>query len=403
MMEVTWLMLLLPLAAGSGWIAAKLSSKQKTALAKKELPAAYYKGLNLLLNEEHDKAIDILVKALEEDSETVEVQLALGNLFRRRGEIARATRIHQNLIARETLDASQRSQGLFELGQDYFKAGLLDRAEGLFMELSETSDHGDNANRSLLLIYDQEKEWENAIQVAKRIVDSDDVTVNLLIAQYHCEIAESAIREGRYDAAKIHVKNAVNVDNSCVRARIQSGRLSALNGDHRVAIETWKGIEDQNPGYLGDVMDLIATSYRTLGGYPEYRNYLEHALKRTADVRIMFSLLEVVDELEGSLKAESFLVGWLRTHPTIYGLYRLIELKIKQKPSDQEDLLLLESMIGSLLKKDSAYICRQCGFAGKTLHWQCPGCKSWNSILSTQHQTTLQKYAISGYRHIKHV
>ena len=401
MIDSVWL-LLLPLAAGSGWLAARFSSRRQQTLVKRELPAAYYKGLNLLLNEQHDKAIDILVKALEEDSETVEVQLALGNLFRRRGEIARATRIHQNLIARETLDSSQRTQGLFELGQDYFKAGLLDRAEGLFRELSETTDHAESANKTLLQIYDQEKEWENAIEVASRLANNGDSSVNLLIAQYHCEICESAIREGRYDIAIKHAKLAINIDISCVRARIQSGRLSALNGDHRTAIEYWKEIEDQNPGYLGEVMDLIATSYRIIGAFAEYKEYLEKALVRTNDIRIMYSLVDIIDELDGSLQAEAFLVGWLRHHPTIHGLYRLIVLKIKQKPADQDDLISLESMIGSLLKKDSDYACRQCGFSGKTLHWQCPSCKSWNSILSTQHQTTLQKYSSIGFRQLRH-
>ena len=393
MMDPIWLLLLLPLAAGSGWFAARFGKTQKGRQRKRELPAAYYQGLNLLLNEQHDKAIDILVKALEEDNDTVEVQLALGNLFRRRGEVARATRIHQNLIARDNLEDFQRSQGLFELGQDYFKAGLLDRAEDLFKELTEITDHSENANRHLLQIYDQEKEWENAIEVAQRLKALGHPLVSGLIAQYHCELAESAIREGRYDDAAGNVQAAIHADQGCVRARIQAGRLAALHGHHHDAIEKWKGIEEQNPAYLGEVLDLIANSFRSLKEIDELRAFLEGALARRGDVRLMFALVDVVDELEGSLKAEEFLVTWLRDHPTIYGLYRLIELKLKQKPSDRTDLALLEGMIGSLLKKDSAYVCRQCGFAGKSLHWQCPGCKSWNSIQSNQSQTAADKHS----------
>jgi lipopolysaccharide biosynthesis regulator YciM len=382
--DPVWLLVLLPVAAGSGWMAAQLSKRSTGVLAKKPLPTAYYQGLNLLLNEQHDKAIDVLVKALEEDNETVEVQLALGNLFRRRGEVARATRIHQNLIARDNLDHQQRTQSLFELGQDYFKAGLLDRAENLFQELSEEPDIQEPASRHLLQIYDQEKEWEDAITVATQLKRAGVNTMVPLIAQYNCEIAEIAIREGRYDAAEEGSSKALKVDPDCVRALIQSGRLLAIHGLHREAITKWRGLEDKSPYFLGEVVDLIANSYRSLGETDNYRSFLESALNRHEDVRLMFALVDVLDETEGSVKAEGFLVTWLRQHPTIFGLHRLIELKIKQDPDDAKDLNLLEAMIGSLLKRDAAYNCRQCGFTGNSHHWQCPGCKSWNTIYSGQ-------------------
>ncbi len=400
-MDPIWLLLLLPLAAGSGWMAAHLARRKSSTTGKRQLPTAYYQGLNLLLNEQHDKAIEVLVKALEEDTETVEVQLALGNLFRRRGEVARATRIHQNLIARDNLDESQRTQALFELGQDYFKAGLLDRAEDLFRELAEMSEHSEQANRHLLQIYDQEKEWESAILVASRLGELGVDSVAPVIAQYHCEIAETAIREGRYEHAVEHAGRARVIDPGCVRAIIQSGRLSALHGNHDEAIEKWKQVETTNADYLGEVLDLIATSYRATGNLGAYRNFLEGAVDRHNDVRLMFALVDVLDEVEGSTRAEEFLVRWLRRHPTIFGLYRLIELKLKQKPRDKADLELLEGMIGSLLKKDSGYVCRQCGFTGKSHHWQCPGCKSWNSISSIQSRNQNFQYAATMLKSVK--
>ncbi len=400
-MDPVWLLALLPLAAGSGWLAATFARRQGPAAAKRQLPTAYSPGLNLLLNEQHDKAIEILVKALEEDTETVEVQLALGNLFRRRGEIARATRIHQNLIARDNLDDAQRTQALFELGQDYFKAGLLDRAEDLFRELTEIAEHSEQAHRHLLQIYDQEKEWESAILVARRLGELGVRSIAPVIAQYHCEIAETAIREGRYDNAEDHAARARSIDPGCVRAIIQSGRLSALHGNHAEAIERFRQVEQCNPAYLGEVLDLIATSYRTMGSVAEYRRFLESTVERHNDIRLMFALVEVVDELEGSLKAEEFLVRWLRKRPTIFGLYRLIELKLKQKPRDKADLELLEGMIGSLVKKDSGYACRQCGFTGRSHHWQCPGCKSWNSISSVQNRNQNYNYPATVLKTIK--
>lgn len=402
-MDPVWLLLLLPLAAGSGWFAARVARRQGGAAGKRQLPTAYYQGLNLLLNEQHDKAIEVLVKALEEDTETVEVQLALGNLFRRRGEVARATRIHQNLIARDNLDDPQRTQALFELGQDYFKAGLLDRAEDLFRELTEMSEHSEQANRHLLQIYDQEKEWESAIIVATRLGEMGVDSVPPVIAQYHCEIAETAIREGRYEHAEEHATRARRIDAGCVRAIIQSGRLLALHGKHDEAIEKWKQVETTNAAYLGEVLDLIATSYRATGNVGAYRGFLEAAVDRHNDVRLTFALVDVLDETEGSTRAEEFLVRWLRRHPTIFGLYRLIELKLKQKPRDKADLELLEGMIGSLLKRDSGYACRQCGFTGKSHHWQCPGCKSWNSISSVQSRNQGLAYPAAALKPLKGV
>lgn len=396
-MDPIWLLLLLPLAAGSGWLTATLARRRSAGVIKRQLPTAYYQGLNLLLNEQHDKAIDVLVKALEEDTETVEVQLALGNLFRRRGEVARATRIHQNLVARDNLDRSQRTQALFELGQDYFKAGLLDRAEDLFRELTDIPEHAEQAHRHLLHIYDQEKEWESAIAVAGRLEELGARSIAPVIAQYHCEIAETAIREGRYDQARDQVRCAQAIDAGCVRAIIQSGRLAALHGDHTSAIDEWKRVESCNATYLGEVLDLVATSYRALGTMEEYRLFLESAVERHGDVRLMYALVDVLDETEGSVRAEDFLVTWLRRHPTIFGLHRLLELKLKRKTERNTDLQLLENMIGGLVRGEQGYVCRQCGFTAKSHHWQCPGCKSWNSIAPVQGKLPPHHYSDSPF------
>ncbi|MCK5360007.1 MAG: lipopolysaccharide assembly protein LapB, partial [Gammaproteobacteria bacterium] len=163
MLDPVWLLLLLPLAAISGWIASRQDERIRSRKCGADIPSDYFKGLNLLLNEQPDKAIEVFIKVLEVDSETVETHLMLGNLFRRRGEIERATRIHQNLIARPKLDRYQCSQALFELAQDYLKAGLLDRAENLLLEYAEVEKDPEPALRQLLYVYQQEKEWDQAI------------------------------------------------------------------------------------------------------------------------------------------------------------------------------------------------------------------------------------------------
>src|SRR3990172_4271983 len=215
--DLLWL--LLPLAAASGWYVARLEQKRRVQKSL-DLPSAYFTGLNFLLNEQPDKAIEVFIRVLEVNSDTVETHLALGNLFRRRGEVERAIRIHQNLIARPTLDKEQRSQALLELGQDYFKAGLFDRAENLFLELAEIRAHSEQALRLLLHIYQQEKEWEKAISVVRKLARVSGRNMNSMIAHFYCELAEQDIARSNHPSARDRLGQALAADGECVRASI---------------------------------------------------------------------------------------------------------------------------------------------------------------------------------------
>ena len=195
MLELLWL--LLPLAAASGWLAARRGVRGTKAQLMPELSSDYFQGLNYLLNEQPDKAIEVFVRMLEVNSDTVETHLALGNLFRRRGEVDRAIHIHQNLIARPTLKPEQRTQALMELGQDYMRAGLLDRAESLFEELVQVDAHTAAALQQLLVIYQQEKDWDRAIQTARRLGVVSGRNMAPVIAQYYCELAARIVGQGR--------------------------------------------------------------------------------------------------------------------------------------------------------------------------------------------------------------
>jgi lipopolysaccharide biosynthesis regulator YciM len=379
--ESYWL-LLLPLAAASGWWAARWDRRRESADRHGyDLPSAYFKGLNYLLNEQPDKAIEVFVKALEVDSETVETHLAVGSLFRRRGEVERATRIHQNLIARPNLDREQRSQALFELGQDYLKAGLFDRAESLFLELAEVHQHSEQALRSLLHIYQQEKEWEKAIAVSRKLGRATGSNMDELISQFYCELAQQADAAGEGKQAEAMIKRALASDRDCVRATMMLAHMFARDGMHADALKTWRRLEEQDAAYLGEELPEIAASFQALGDADGLRTFLEAALERHGGVALMLGLAEVVEAREGNRAAQRFVVDWLRRHASVHGLYRLIELKLAEAdPSAQADLELLRGMIGRLLEGQSGYVCSQCGFAGKTLHWQCPGCKGWNTI-----------------------
>ena len=238
-MDPAWL-LLLPVAALSGWFAARRRYPQSDGQSSSQnTPDAYFQSLNFLLNEQHDKALDVLVEALEEHDESLEIQLALGSLFRRRGEIERATQLHQGLIARPGLAGDKKGQVLFELATDYFKAGLLGRAENLLVESGSFQQLREPALRLLVQVYESEKEWESAIGAATRLNVLTGEKLDIVIAHYHCEVAERYLSVGDNRSSEKQVSLALTLDPGCARALILQGRLEASQGMHREAVDSW--------------------------------------------------------------------------------------------------------------------------------------------------------------------
>jgi lipopolysaccharide biosynthesis regulator YciM len=379
--DLIWL--LLPVAAASGWFIARADSNRKPSKSSHlvDLPEAYFRGLNFLLNEQPDKAIEVFIKVLEVNSETAETHLALGNLFRRRGEVERAIRIHQNLIARPSLDREQRSLALLELGQDYLKAGLLDRAENLFSELVENRMYSEQALRWLLNIYQQEKEWENAIATCRRLARITRTSMDDVIAHYYCELAEVKMKKGDHKAVRLFLRKAMAVDNNCVRASILLGDLEAEEKRDPEAIKTWKRVEEQDSQFLGEVAVRIGDAYRRLGDEAGLYQYIDGALERQQDNGLMLELVNIIKDRDGLDAAEKYVVGWLRRNPSVQGLERLIELNMLQSEgAARDDLMLLKGIIENLGERQHGYLCEHCGFRGTTLHWMCPGCSQWNTV-----------------------
>jgi lipopolysaccharide biosynthesis regulator YciM len=380
--DLFWL--LLPLAVASGWLAARLEQKRH-ARQSLDLPSAYFKGLNFLLNEQPDKAIEVFIQVLEVNSDTVETHLALGNLFRRRGEVERAIRVHQNLIARPALDKEQRSHALLELGQDYLKAGLLDRAESLFLELSEIRAHSEQALKLLLHIYQQEKEWEKAIVITRKLSRLSGKKFDAVIAQYYCELADQAYARKDHTATRDFLKQAFAADENCVRASILLGDLEAQQGKYREAIHAWRKIEQQDVHYLGEVAGRIAEGFRKLNDEQGLHDYFHAALQRHGGVALALTFSDIVRNREGVEAAEKFVVSWLRRQPNVHGLHQLLELNLAEADgSARDDLILLRGIIEELRAQHLGYACGQCGFKGKSLHWICPSCNRWNTIKPVQ-------------------
>ena len=380
-MELVLLSLLLPVAAASGWWIARRSMEKERPAQRMGLSADYFTGLNYLLNEQPDKAVDVFIKMLEVDSETVETHLALGNLFRRRGEGDRAIRIHQNLIARPTLTKEQRAQALLELGKDYMRAGVLDRAENLFLELADDKQHKVIALESLLDIYQQEKDWEKAISTARNIEASTGNKMSVVVAQYSCELGDNAAAKGEYKLATKMYKRALSSDKSCVRANLSLGSLERKNGNCKSAIKAYKQVEQQDPHYLVEVIEPMFDCYQSLGKIDEMEAYLKHLERDFGGIGSTLALTELIRLREGEDAAIKTIVASLRQKPTVAGLHRLIELKLmNSEGAERDNLLVLKDLTSRLLENHHMYQCNNCGFTGKTLHWHCPTCRKWCTI-----------------------
>ncbi|MEM7194778.1 MAG: lipopolysaccharide assembly protein LapB [Pseudomonadota bacterium] len=392
-MDPVWLLLLLPLAAASGWYMAALDGRSNES--QKNVPKAYFKGLSFLLNEQPDKALQVFMEAVEVDEETIEMHMALGNLYRRRGEVERATRIHQNLVARSDLDESLRLLALFELAQDYLKAGLYDRAEGLFQELRQTDEYREQACRFLLQIYDQEKEWQSAIAVAESLDRHSQHDLSESLAQYSCELAEQSIIEGRYREAEEYLASAFKYDARCIRAVIQSGRMASLKGNHTNAIAIWRGLEHWAPEALPEVIDHLSNSFEAIGDVKGYRKFLESNLERCPDPKLITALVELTGSEKGTEARQAKLVELVRKYPSLEGLVQLLKNRgltdaVDRNHSDSRDFNTLANLLAEAVGQGRDYLCRKCGFNSNSLHWQCPGCKAWGSVqknarVRTQH------------------
>lgn len=380
-MGVELLFLLLPVAALSGWLLGRRDVRDGGRQFS-SLSSDYFKGLNYLLNEQPDKAIEVFIHMLEVDSDTVDTHFAVGSLFRRRGEVDRAIRIHQNLIARPTLSRQQRDQALYELGTDYMRAGLLDRAESLFQELvNESPAYRPQALRQLLDIYQQEKDWHKAVAIGQRLQGMGSDGVGPVIAQFFCEQAEQALMLGERSEALRLVRRALAEDRNCVRATLLEGRIELDNGAYKSAVRVLRRVEQQNPAYLPEVLAPLQEAFVQQGRVGEMIAYLRDMLARHGGISIMLALAELIHQQQGEKEAAVFVVNHMRGHPSVRGMERLIALKLHTSDGQaRDDLLVLKDLTDKLLESKPVYCCSQCGYSGKNLSWQCPSCKQWNTI-----------------------
>lgn len=336
-----WQLLLIPVFFGLGWAAARVDMRQ-VVHESRSLPRSYFQGLNFLLNEQPDKAIDSFLEVAKVDSQTVELHFALGNLFRRRGETERAIRMHQNLIDLPDLDDRVRLQALSELGQDYLKAGLLDRAEEIFNKLLGT-DFEEDAKRNLLEIYQVEKEWLKAIEIAQEL---PDVASHREIAEYYCELAANEIMRSRPDSAREYLEVAMQENRKCVRASLLQGDILLQEGKLSEAIEAWQRIEQQDPAYLALVAQRLLETYRRLERPTEGIALLSGYLERYPSLDLLEVVYQLVLESEGTEAAYRLVRAELQRNPTLLGLEKLMSARLPlAAPEVRPDVELAKSII----------------------------------------------------------
>ena len=369
-----WWLLGFPLFFGLGWVAARIDIRQIVSESK-ALPRSYFKGLNFLLNEQPDKAIEAFIEVVKVDPETVELHFALGSLFRRRGEYDRAIRMHQNLLERTDLGPEQKVIALAELGQDYLKAGILDRAEEVFKKL-EKSAQSAAARRHLLEIYEQEKDWSRAIEMTQ-LVESDPRD----LAQYYCELAASEAAQSRPDNARRHLETALEANRKCVRASLQLGDLERGQGNTDRAIEHWKRIESQNPSYLALVAQRLLEAYREAGRAEEGLTLLAGYLERYPSLDLLDTVFQQTLEAKGPEQAYALVRDELKRNPTLLGLDRLLEAQIiaAGSPDKRRDLELVRNLVHGHTRRLARYRCETCGFKARQFHWRCPACGGWET------------------------
>ena len=374
-----WLLTILPLAAIAGWWVGRQSSS-KPANKTNTITRDYLQGINYLLNEQPDKAVELFVKMIEVDADTVETHLALGNLFRQRGEVDRAIRIHQSLIARTELAKKHRIQALVALGRDYMLAGVLDRAESLFLEVLETGEHINESLIYLLDIYQQEKDWEQAIITAHRLEGVSGDSMQKEIAHYYCELAIEARAKISSEQGQRYAKRALNADTQCVRASLLLGQWLVQDGHYRQAMRILQKIKSQDPAFLSEAFPSLLECAEQIQKEVELIEFLQGCLKENPTISIELLIADHLQQLQGLQVAVEFITAELQTNSSLQGVHRLIELQSEQADgNEKKKFKQLESFVGKLLVNKPSYQCTQCGYSGKVLHWHCPSCKLWST------------------------
>ncbi|EPY1498567.1 lipopolysaccharide assembly protein LapB [Klebsiella quasipneumoniae] len=376
------LFLLLPVAAAYGWYMGRRSAQQSKQDDASRLSRDYVAGVNFLLSNQQDKAVDLFLDMLKEDTGTVEAHLTLGNLFRSRGEVDRAIRIHQSLMESASLTYDQRLLAVQQLGRDYMAAGLYDRAEDMFKQLVDETDFRLGALQQLLQIYQATSDWQSAIEVAERLVKLGKEKHRGEIANFWCELALQQMAANDLDKAMALLKKGAAADRNSARVSIMMGRVWMEKGDYAKAVESLERVIDQNKELVGETLEMLQTCYQQLGKADEWEVFLRRCVEENAGATAELMLAQILEQREGVEAAQNYVTRQLERHPTMRVFHKLMDYHLNEAEEGRakESLGVLRNMVGEQVRSKPRYRCQKCGFTAHTLYWHCPSCRSWATI-----------------------
>ena len=371
--DLQWVLIILPVAFGLGWLASRFDLRQAKRESR-DAPRAYFKGLNLLLNEQQDKAIDAFIEAVQNDPDTAELHFALGNLFRRRGEFERAVRVHEHLVNRGDLKPAERDRARHALAQDFMKAGLFDRAESAYRALEGTTFTSD-ARLALLSLYERSHDWPRAVAVAQRLEQSGTGSFAARLAHYECEIALEADAQGRGDDAAAALQRAREAAPEAPRPLLQTGQRQRQAGDMAGAIATWDSVRLRHPA----AFLLVAEAYAQAAMAAGCADAAKQTLALLFETLPATELLQALQALDGGTADNQ--LPRLRTHLLQHPTLTAAQMMLAHPPAswDAAGLGALRQAVAHAAKPLQRYRCAACGFEAQHYFWQCPGCLTWDS------------------------
>ncbi len=366
------------LLAAAGWAMGRFGERDEEDQPP-PLNIDYLKGLNFLLNEQTDQALEHFLHMVRVDDKTIETHFALGSLFRRRGEVDRAIRIHQNIIARPDLAAEQRDQALYSLAKDYLAAGLLDRAEDLFSKLAQGSRYQVQALEKLCGIYEQEREWEKAIDAGHRLEVLGGQSLALQIAHYYCELAEAAVDANDYAAAREYVKRAQSGRPRTMRGALTRAHIARDTDDNKTALKLYHRIIDENTYLIAEALPEIVSIYKRENATADLERALKALLARNPERRSLVAYTAIVNDLDGIPVIDDCVEQYMLDEPTLGEFVDLQELSMGDEAAHGSALAKVRQALSKLATATPRYQCQECGFSSQRLLWQCPSCRNWET------------------------
>ncbi|MGJ8670061.1 MAG: lipopolysaccharide assembly protein LapB [Oceanococcus sp.] len=372
-------LLLLPLAAATGWFVAR-QSRPREEEEIKGLNPDYVRGLSHLVNNDTDEAIEIFIGLMEADEGTIDLHLALGSLFRKRGEVDRALRIHQNLVLRPQLKPAHRNQARFELARDYLGAGVLDRAEEIFLELAHQGMFLAESLKRLLRIYEREREWAKAIDTALWLGSAQGRDLGPRIAQYWCELAETAQRREDSKAREQYVKKALAADRHCVRAQLIKAQRAMAEDKPKQALKIYQDIVRFHSEFIPDVLGAWRTAFLALNDQHHWRDALLAQLQLEPHPHLQVELMRLANDGVDDEETRQRMLDDLSLHPSWLGLHAALSRPWPGLDAQARELFSsFAKVLDEPLQAAHSYLCDQCGFSSRQLNWQCPSCHEWNT------------------------